>query len=422
MKVLVVGSGGREHALAWAIARSPGAEVHAAPGNAGIEEVARRHAVDAESVDAIVALVEREGIELTVVGPEAPLVVGLADRLRERGHRAFGPGAEGARLEGSKSWAKDLCRRHGIPTPRAEVFEDLDEAAAFLDSMEPPYVVKADGLAAGKGVAVCATREDAVQALKERLVERAFGEAGATVLVEEHAAGREVSALALTDGETIVPLVLAKDFKRALDGDEGPNTGGMGAYSPVSFVGEALEAEIRALLTRTMGALRDEGIEYRGVIYAGLMLTDQGPRVLEFNCRFGDPETQAVVPRIGSDLLEALAACAEGRLAEVELTARPDACVTVVAASGGYPGSYEMGKEIRGVDEAASREGVVVFHAGTEQTDGRLVAAGGRVLAVSALGESVAAARRHAYDALSLISFDGMHYRTDIAKEAADGR
>ena len=420
MKVLVVGSGGREHALAWAIARDPSAEVHAAPGNAGIEEVARRHDVRAEDLDGVVALVEREGIELTVVGPEAPLAAGLADRLEERGHRVFGPGAAGARLEGSKAWAKELCRRHGIPTPRAEMFDDVDEAVAFLDTMDPPYVVKADGLAAGKGVAICASREDAVQALKERLVDRAFGEAGATVLVEEHVTGREVSALALTDGETILPLMLAQDFKRARDGDEGPNTGGMGAYSPVPFVDDG--SEIRALLERTLEALRAEGIAYRGVIYAGLMLTADGPRVLEYNCRFGDPETQAVVPRIGSDLLEALTACAEGRLGEVELTARPEACVTVVAASGGYPGEYETGVEIRGVPEAAMLDDVVVFHAGTEREDGRLVAAGGRVLAVSALGEDLAAARRHAYDALSLISFDGMHYRTDIAKEAADGR
>jgi len=419
VKVLVVGSGGREHALAWAIARNAAAEIHAAPGNAGIEEVARCHDVEAEDLDGVAGLVEREGIELTVVGPEAPLVAGLADRLREGGHRVFGPGAAGARLEGSKAWAKDLCRRHGIPTPRAEVFDDVDEAVAFLDTMEPPYVVKADGLAAGKGVAICATREDAVQALKERLVGRAFGEAGATVLVEEHLAGHEVSALALTDGETILPLMLAQDFKRARDGDEGPNTGGMGAYSPVPFVDE--EAKIRALLEQTLEALRAEGIAYRGVIYAGLMLTDDGPRVLEYNCRFGDPETQAVVPRIGSDLLEVLTACAEGRLAEVELRARPEACVCIVAASGGYPGEYETGVEIRGVPESAVRDDVVVFHAGTTREDGRLLTAGGRVLAVSALGEDLAAARRHAYEALALISFDGMHHRTDIAKEAADG-
>ncbi|HUG88667.1 MAG TPA: phosphoribosylamine--glycine ligase [Actinomycetota bacterium] len=419
MKVLVVGSGGREHALAWAIARNAAAEIHAAPGNAGIEEVARCHNVEAEDLGGVAGLVEREGIELTVVGPEAPLVAGLADRLRDGGHRVFGPGAAGARLEGSKAWAKDLCRRHGIPTPRAEVFDDVDEAVAFLDTMEPPYVVKADGLAAGKGVAICATREDAVQALKERLVGRAFGEAGATVLVEEHLAGHEVSALALIDGETILPLMLAQDFKRARDGDEGPNTGGMGAYSPVPFVDE--EAEIRALLEQTLEALRAEGIAYRGVIYAGLMLTDDGPRVLEYNCRFGDPETQAVVPRIGSDLLEVLTACAEGRLAEVELRARPEACVCVVAASGGYPGEYETGVEIRGVPESAVRDDVVVFHAGTTREDGRLLTAGGRVLAVSALGEDLAAARRHAYEALALISFDGMHHRTDIAKEAADG-
>jgi phosphoribosylamine--glycine ligase len=421
VKVLVVGSGGREHALAWGIARNPAAEVHAAPGNAGIEEVARSHEVRAEDLDGIVALVEREGIELTVVGPEAPLVAGLADRLEERGHRVFGPGAAGARLEGSKAWAKELCSRHGIPTPRAEVFDDLDQAAGFLDTMESPYVVKADGLAAGKGVAVCATREDAVQALKERLVERAFGEAGAMVLVEEHLTGREVSALALTDGETMLPLMLAQDFKRALDGDEGLNTGGMGAYSPVPSVDGGVEAQVRDLLTRTLEALRAEGIDYRGVIYAGLMLTEDGPQVLEYNCRFGDPETQAVVPRIESDLLEALAACADGRLDEYRLRPAPEACVTVVAASGGYPGAYETGVEIRGVPEAAVGDDVVVFHAGTARENGRLLTAGGRVLAVSALGDDLAAARRRAYEAIGLVSFDGMHHRTDIAKEAEDG-
>lgn len=419
MRVLVVGSGAREHALAWSIAGNPNAEVHAAPGNPGIAGVGRCHDVAADDLDGLVRLVEREGIDLTVVGPEAPLVAGLADRLEDRGRRVFGPRADGARLEGSKAWAKDLCRRHGIPTPRAETFTDLDAAVAFLDTMDAPFVIKADGLAAGKGVAVCGAREDAIGALKERLVERAFGDAGSTVLVEEHLEGREISALGLTDGETVLPLMLAQDFKRALDGDGGPNTGGMGAYSPVPFADEEVEAAAHDILERTLDALRAEGIDYRGVIYAGLMLTDRGPQVLEFNCRFGDPETQAILPRIDSDLLDALDSCADRTLAEYRLVAAPDACVTVVLASGGYPGDYDTGVEIAGIGEADARDDVAVFHAGTALRDGRVVTAGGRVLAVSALGSDLADARRRAYEAASLISFDGAHHRTDIAKEAA---
>ena len=419
MKVLVVGSGGREHALAWSIAGNPNAEIHAAPGNPGIAALGRCHDVGAEDLDGLAALVEREGFDLTVVGPEAPLVAGLADRLEGRGHRVFGPRANGARLEGSKAWAKDLCHRHGIPTPRAETFTDLDAAVAYLESMQAPYVVKADGLAAGKGVAVCVSREDAIGALKERLVERAFGEAGATVLVEEHLAGREISALALTDGATVLPLMLAQDFKRALDGDEGPNTGGMGAYSPVPFADGEVEAAAHDILERTLGALGAEGIDYRGVIYAGLMLTEDGPKVLEFNCRFGDPETQAILPRIDSDLLDALYSCTDGTLGDYRLQAAPDACVTVVLASGGYPGSYDTGKEIAGIETANARDDVVVFQAGTARRDGRVVTAGGRVLAVSALGSDLADARRRAYEAASAISFEGVHHRTDIAKEAA---
>jgi phosphoribosylamine--glycine ligase len=421
VRVLVVGGGGREHALAWKLAQSPLVDdLLAAPGNAGIEEVARCVPVEAEDVAGVVELAEREGVDLTVVGPEAPLVEGLVDALRERGRRAFGPTAAAARIEGSKVWAKELCLRHGIPTGRAEIVDDITRAVMLLDAFDPPYVIKADGLAAGKGVVVTESREEAVQALEAALVDRAFGAAGDRVLIEEHLEGREVSALALTDGETVIPLVLAQDFKRGGDGDAGPNTGGMGAYSPVPFVDADLEHRVRSeILEPTVRALGAEGIPYRGVLYAGLMLTDQGPRVLEFNARFGDPETQAILPRLRSDLGEAVMAVAEGRLAGTPLDWRPEACVTVVLASGGYPGSYETGFEIRGLETVTMLPGVTVFHAGTALRDGRVVTAGGRVLAVSALGKDLGTARERAYEACAIIDFEGKHHRTDIALEVA---
>ncbi len=421
MRLLIVGGGGREHALAWALARSP--LVHdllAAPGNAGIEEVARCFPVKAEDVEGVVDLVEREEVDLTVVGPEAPLVTGLVDALEERDRLAFGPTSAAAQIEGSKVWAKELCLRHDIPTGRAEVVDDVTRAVMLLDAFEPPYVVKADGLAAGKGVVVTADRQEAVQAIEASLVDGAFGAAGDRVLLEEHLAGREVSALALSDGETVIPLVLAQDYKRALDGDAGPNTGGMGAYSPVPFVDRATEARIRAeILEPAVGALAAEGTPYRGVLYAGVMLTDDGPKVLEFNARFGDPETQAIIPRLRSDPAEAALAVAERRLSGATLDWTPESCVTVVLASGGYPGRHETGVEIRGLERATNLPGVTAFHAGTARKDGRVVTAGGRVLAVSAVGRDLAAARERAYEACTLIDFEGKYHRTDIAMEVA---
>jgi phosphoribosylamine--glycine ligase len=421
LKILVVGGGGREHALVWKLAQSPLVdELIAAPGNAGMEEAATCLPVRAEDVNGLVRIVEDQAIDVTVVGPEAPLVAGLVDALAERGYPAFGPTAAAARIEGSKVWAKDLCLRHSIPTGRAEAFDDVTRAVMFLDAFEPPYVVKADGLAAGKGVVVAATREEAVQAIEASMVDRAFGAAGDRVLIEEFLEGREVSALALTDGETVVPLVLAQDFKRVGDGDAGPNTGGMGAYSPVPFVDQATEQRIRReVLEPAVRALREEGVDYRGVLYAGLILTEQGPKVLEFNCRFGDPEAQALLPRLRSDLAEAAMATAEWRLAGADLDWTPDACVTVVLASGGYPGPYETGFPITGLESATKLDGVSVFHAGTARGDGRVVSAGGRVLAVSAVGKDLAAARERAYEACALIDFEGKHHRTDIAMEVA---
>jgi len=419
MRVLVVGQGGREHALVDRLARNPTVDrLFAAPGNAGVAELATCVPVASTDVQGLADLAERESIDLTVVGPEAPLVAGLVDEMEARGLRTFGPGRDAARIEGSKAWARDLCYRHGIPAPRSQSFTELEPAIAFLDEVAPPQVVKADGLAAGKGVTVAETRAEAERALRACLVDRAFGKSGERVLVEEFVAGREVSALALTDGRTVLPLTLAQDHKRVGDGDTGPNTGGMGAYSPVPFVEEGTEtAIVKEVLARAVDALEADGIRYRGVLYAGLMLTDAGPRVLEFNCRFGDPETQAILPRMDSDLGELLLACVEGNLSDYRALWSPDACVSVVLASGGYPGDHATGFPVEGLDRAASMPGVHVYHAGTVSGEGRVLTAGGRVLAVSALGPGLGDARALAYEACGAISFEGMHYRTDIAGE-----
>jgi len=422
MRILVVGGGGREHAIVWRLAQNPTVDrLFAAPGNPGIAADATCVPVDPDDVRGIVELVERESIDLTVVGPESPLVRGLVDELDAEGHRAFGPTRDAARIEGSKAWAKDLCHRYGIPAGRSRSFTDLDQAVSYLDEMEPPYVIKADGLAAGKGVVIADDRSGAVAALRACLVERAFGEAGAIVLVEEHLTGREVSAFGLTDGRDVVPLVLAQDFKRAGDGDTGPNTGGMGAYSPVPWVDEGVERRIwDDVLVRTVRAMESEGVRYAGVLYAGLMVTEDGPKVLEFNCRFGDPETEAIAPRLRSDLGEMLLASVEGNIGNYKALWASDVCVTVVLASGGYPGPYETGFVIDGLDEAGTIEGVFIFHAGTAERRDRVVTAGGRVLAVSALGATAKEAGDRAYEACSRISFRGMHFRRDVAAQVTE--
>jgi phosphoribosylamine--glycine ligase len=423
VKILLVGGGGREHALAWKLAQSPSVDaLLAAPGNAGIEEVADCRWIQPDDVTSLFQLALAERVDLVVVGPEVPLVAGLVDELEARGIAAFGPTAEGARIEGSKVWAKELCVSLGLPTARSETFTDAREAERSLAEMEPPYVIKAEGLAAGKGVTVAQTKEEAIAALDAALVEGRFGEAGERVLVEEFLEGQEVSALALTDGDNVIPLAPAQDFKRAQDDDAGPNTGGMGVYSPVPFVDEATWATIgERILEPAVRGLRDRGIRYRGVLYAGLMLTEDGPKVLEFNCRFGDPETQAIIPRLDADLAELLSAAATGTLDDVKVAWHADSCVTVVVASGGYPEDYETGVPIDGLDAASAVAGAHVFHAGTARQEGKVVTAGGRVLAVSALGKGLTEARDRAYEAVSLISFEGMHHRTDIAKEAASG-
>ena len=421
MRVLVVGAGGREHALAWRLARDPAVQkLFVAPGNAGVAREVECVRIAPDDAAGMLAFVERERIDLTVVGPEGPLVAGLADRLAERGHPVFGPSSEAARLEGSKAWAKDLCERYGIPAAGGLTAGSMSEALGALDAFGPPYVVKADGLAAGKGVVITEERDEAVRALERALVEEEFGDAGSTVLVEEHLTGREVSAFALADGRSALPLAFAQDFKRVGDDDTGPNTGGMGAYSPVPFVDDATAERIRSdVVEPTIRAMADEGVPYRGVLYAGLMLTDAGPRVLEFNCRFGDPETQALMPRLASEPAALFLACARGELPSRRVDLRPGACVTVVLASGGYPGAYETGFEIEGLEAAERVGGATVFHSGTAERRGRVVTAGGRVLSVSATGSSITEARDRAYDASGRVSFEGMRYRADIAALAA---
>jgi phosphoribosylamine--glycine ligase len=399
--VLVVGGGGREHALAWRIAQSPAlGDLHAAPGNPGIAELGTCHFVQPGDVAAVVALCRRLGIDLVVVGPEAPLVAGLADKLRDAGIPVFGPSAAAARIEGSKSFAKEVLRAAGVPTA-----EELDEPRA-------PCVLKADGLAAGKGVFVCETEAEVTTALPK-------AEAlSARVLVEELLEGREISLFALCDGADALPLAPAQDFKRLLDDDRGPNTGGMGSYSPVPWLGEGeADALVAAVHRPVLRELADRGTPFQGLLYAGLMLTDDGPHVLEFNCRFGDPETQAIVPRLEGDLLEALAAVADGSLSGVELAAGPEAAVTVVLAAAGYPDAPAKGVPVEGID-AAEGTGALVFHAGTAYASGRLVTAGGRVLNVTALGESIGDAREGAYRAIELIELPGVQYRHDIALAA----
>jgi phosphoribosylamine---glycine ligase len=401
VNVLIVGGGGREHALAWRIAQSPAlGDLHAAPGNPGIAELGTCHSVQPDDVVAVVGLGRQLGIDLVVVGPEAPLVAGLADELRDAGIPVFGPSAAAARIEGSKSFAKEVLRAAGVPTA-----EELDEPRA-------PCVLKADGLAAGKGVFVCETEAEVTTALPK-------AEAlGARVLVEELLEGREISLFALCDGADALPLAPAQDFKRLLDDDRGPNTGGMGSYSPVPWLGEGeADALVAAVHRPVLRELADRGTPFQGLLYAGLMLTDDGPHVLEFNCRFGDPETQAIVPRLEGDLLEALAAVADGSLSGVELAAGPEAAVTVVLAAAGYPDAPAKGVPVEGID-AAEGTGALVFHAGTAYASGRLVTAGGRVLNVTALGESIGDAREGAYRAIELIELPGVQYRHDIALAA----
>ncbi len=418
--VLLVGGGGREHALAWKLAQSPGlGRLIAAPGNPGIAAHARCVPVKDTALDELVALARQERPDLVVVGPEAPLAMGLADRLRAAGFPVFGGSAAAARLESSKAFAKDLMARHRIPTARFETFRDAAAARAFCRKLGAPLVVKADGLAAGKGVLICRSLEEADAAVARCLEARAFGDSGLTVVVEEFLEGEEASFFALSDGTAVLPLAAAQDHKTVWDGDRGPNTGGMGAYSPAPVMDPAMEARVMAEIVRpTIAAMAAEGTPYTGVLYVGLMITREGPKVIEFNCRFGDPECQVLMPRLEEDVLALLLAAATGKGLPPSLAWSRRTSVCVVMASAGYPGSHETGKAITGLEEAAAQPGVTIFHAGTARAGGALVTAGGRVLGVQALGDDVAAAIRNAYAAVERIRFDGAHYRRDIGHHA----
>jgi phosphoribosylamine--glycine ligase len=423
MKVLLIGSGGREDALAWALCNSSRLELlRAAPGNAGIAGRAELVRLGAGDIDGLYEHAVGERYDLVVIGPEAPLVAGLSDRLREAGLAVFGPSAAAARLEGSKIFAKEFMDRHAIPTAGYSAFDDLEEARAYLRSADRQYplVVKADGLAAGKGVIIADDAGRAVATVEGMLSGDSFGDAGRRIIVEELLRGLEASFFVLTDGDRFVELVTCQDYKRAMDNDEGLNTGGMGTYSPSAYLDDATRRLILESVVRpTIEGMAAEGQPYQGVLYVGLMLTDRGPKVLEYNVRFGDPECQVLMPRLDGDWLAVLHACATGRLHEQPLTWKPDAAVCVVMSSAGYPGSYEKGKPITGIERADELDGVVVFHAGTARDDqDRIVTAGGRVLGVTALGEDLAAAREKAYLAVSMISWDGEHHRRDIAEAA----
>jgi phosphoribosylamine--glycine ligase len=422
MRILVLGGGGREHAIVRKLAesrREP--EILVAPGNGGTAGIAVNIPdLDIQSPQAVADFAELRGVDLVVIGPEGPLVAGVADAVETRGISAFGPRALAARLEGSKAFSKGVMRRHGIPAGASRSFtkESLADALAYLDELGVPVVVKADGLAAGKGVTVATTRQEAEAAVRECFDGR-FGQAGARLLIEEFLEGQECSLLAFTDGVTVAPMAPAQDHKRAFDGDTGPNTGGMGVYSPVPQVDDATEAVMADILRRTVAGMQEDGLRYAGVLYGGFILTKDGPKVLEYNARFGDPETQVILPRLITDLIDVMLGVVEGRLDAVSLEWRDEAAVSVVLASGGYPGDYETGKVITGIAEAESVPGVTVHHAGTAmRDDGALVTAGGRVLNVTALAPTLTEARVRAYEAASRIAFDGMFYRADIGARA----
>jgi phosphoribosylamine--glycine ligase len=420
MKVLVIGSGGREHALVWKLRQSPRvSKIYCAPGNGGIADEAECLPADVKNIDSLLAVAHQVQPDLTVIGPELPLMLGAVDEFTRRGWRTFGPTKAASRLETSKSFAKEFLQRHHIPTARYAICNSVDEVRDALPHFHTPIVVKADGLAAGKGVVVCKSKEEAASVGTEMLSGRMLGEAGSRVVLEEFLQGDELSFLVVSDGERIAPLVAAQDHKRVGDGDTGPNTGGMGAYSTASLVDEQMRNWLVQHVARpVVQGMKAEGAEYKGVLYCGLMMTAKGPMVLEFNCRFGDPETQPILMRLESDLAEALEASIEGRVSEGDYRWLPDASVCVVMASGGYPGTYDAGKRISGLEEANGLEGVKVFHAGTTRHDDGYFTSGGRVLGVTARAASLPEAVSRAYEAVGKINFEGAQYRKDIAARA----
>ena len=420
MKILVVGGGGREHTLAWKLASdSCKPELFCAPGNAGTLEICTNLDIKAEDIDGLLKWAVENRPDLTVVGPEVPLCAGLTDRFNDEGLAVFGPNKAAALLEGSKLFAKEVMQAGGVPTAAAKSFTDADDARAYVANHSFPVVIKADGLAAGKGVYICNDIKAAEDAISDVLIEREFGDAGRELLVEECLVGEEVSILALIDGENILMLSSSQDHKRAYNGDKGPNTGGMGAYSPAPIMTDELWPIVKnEVFQRTIDELKKRRITYKGVMYAGLMVTADGVKVLEFNCRFGDPETQVVIPRIKGDLVPVLQACIDGTLQDDMIQWRPEAAACVVMAAGGYPGKYEKGKVILGLQEQEVKDNVIIFHAGTSIKNGEVVTSGGRVIGVTALGDNLEMALRKVYDSITHIEFSQAQYRTDIGKKA----
>ncbi|MGE5630342.1 MAG: phosphoribosylamine--glycine ligase [Caulobacteraceae bacterium] len=418
MKVLVIGGGGREHAIVWKIAQSKlVSKIYCAPGNGGISDLAECVEISADNLDGLLSFAQHNNIDLTVVGPEAPLSLGIVDLFEKNNLRVFGPGEKAAMLESSKTFSKEFMERNNIPTAGYKAYTDPDLAKSEADSFGYPVVVKADGLAAGKGVIIAEDRKQAAAAIDELMTEKKFGNAGCRIVLEEFLTGKEASVLAFVDGNTAVPMVSAQDYKRALDGDKGLNTGGMGAVSPAFYYDEKVSkiAE-RDIIQRTIDALKKEGICYKGVLYFGLMLTEKGPKVLEYNARFGDPETEVVLPRLKTDLVEIMDAVIDGRLETQKIEWREESAVCVVMASGGYPEHYENGYEITGLDKIRNENGIAVFHAGTKRKSGKTVTSGGRVLVVSALDKNYELARDEAYETVGKIGFEKVQYRRDIGK------
>ncbi len=422
MKILVVGGGGREHALVWKISQSPKVtKIYAAPGNAGMAGLAECAPIKAEDIAGLLAFAKAKAIDLTIVGPEGPLSMGIVDEFAKAGLRIFGPSGKAAELEASKRFSKDLMKKYHIPTAEYGVFTDKAAAAAYVLEKGAPIVVKADGLAAGKGVVVAETVEEALKALDLIMSEKAFGKAGDRVVIEECLKGEEASFMAFTDGKTVVPMASSQDHKRVFDADKGPNTGGMGAYSPAPIVTKKLERKImETIMVPTVRAMEKEGRLFKGVLYAGVMIHEGEAKVLEFNTRFGDPETQPVMSRLDTDLVTIIEAILDGTLSKTAIAWKADSAVCVVLASGGYPGTYTKGKEITGLAAASARKDVAVFHSGTVLKDGKVVTDGGRVLGVTGLGRSVAEAIDNAYAAVRDIQFEGVHYRRDIGARALE--
>ncbi|NIK69643.1 MULTISPECIES: phosphoribosylamine--glycine ligase [unclassified Paenibacillus] len=422
MRILVVGGGGREHAIVWALKKSEKVkEVFCAPGNAGIAQIADCVAIAVDQFDELVKFAKDAAIDLVFIGPDDPLAAGIVDAFEAHNIPVYGPNKAAAEIEGSKIFMKDLLRKYNIPTAKYETFTDYESALTYLREQSVPIVIKADGLAAGKGVTVAYSMEEAEKALKEAMVDKVFGEAGNQIVIEEFLEGQEMSILAFVDGETVKAMVPAQDHKPVFDNDKGPNTGGMGTYTPLPHIDQAIiEESIENIIKPTAKAMVSEGRPFRGVLFAGLMITKDGPKTIEFNARMGDPETQVVLPRLKTELVDVVLASLNGRLDQLELEWSDEAAVCVIVASEGYPASYPKGREITGLD-AAEAQGALVFHAGTAEKDGKIVTSGGRVLGVVGRGRDIAEARARAYEAVSVIHFDGMHSRTDIAAKALKG-